>query len=74
MRRSFGLDTLACPRCGGRFVLIAIIEEAAVVQRILRHLRLPTDVPAACPSRAPPLMVPGAFDAAWGEQGVVPSR
>jgi len=43
MRRSFGLDVLACPRCGGRLRLIALIEQAAVIERILRHLRLPTD-------------------------------
>jgi hypothetical protein len=41
MQRSFGLDVLACPRCGGRFRLIALIEEAAVVRRSLRHLGLP---------------------------------
>jgi hypothetical protein len=38
MRRTFGLDALACPRCGGRLRLVALIEQAAVVQRILRHL------------------------------------
>jgi len=26
--------------------LIALIDEAAVIERILRHLRLPTEVPA----------------------------
>src|SRR5450756_1690834 len=55
MRRTFGLDVLACPRCGGRFRLIALIEEAAVIERILRHLHLPTEVPAPRPERAPPL-------------------
>jgi len=39
MERTFGLDVLACPRCGGRLRLIALIEEAAVIGRILRHLR-----------------------------------
>ena len=55
MRRSFGFDVLACPRCGGRLRLIALIEEASVIQRILRHLGLPTDVPEPRPARAPPL-------------------
>ena len=55
MRRSFGLDVLACPRCGGRLRLIALIEEAAVIERILRHLGLPTEIPAPHPARAPPL-------------------
>ena len=36
MARTFGFDVLACPRCGGRLRLIALIEEAAVIDRILR--------------------------------------
>jgi len=43
MRRTFGIDVLACPRCGGRFRLIALIEEASVIERILHHLHLPTE-------------------------------
>ncbi len=35
MARTFGIDVLACPRCGGRLRLIALIEEAAVIDRIL---------------------------------------
>jgi hypothetical protein len=54
MRRTFGLDVLACPRCDGRLRLVALIEQASVVQRILRHLGLPTEVPEARPARAPP--------------------
>jgi uncharacterized protein YbaR (Trm112 family) len=56
MRRTFGLDVLACPRCGGRLRLIALIDEAAVIERILRHFGLPTDIPASQPARAPPLV------------------
>jgi uncharacterized protein YbaR (Trm112 family) len=26
MRRAFGFDVLACPRCGGRLRLVATIE------------------------------------------------
>jgi hypothetical protein len=37
MRRTFGFDVLSCPRCGGRLRLLALIEEAAVIGRILRH-------------------------------------
>ena len=55
MRRTFGFDVLACPRCGGRLHLIAMIEEASVIQRILRHLGLPTQIPDPRPARAPPL-------------------
>ena len=55
MQRSFGFDVLACPRCGDRLELIALIEDPKVVGRILRHLGVPTEVPAARPARPPPL-------------------
>jgi hypothetical protein len=49
MRRSFAFDVLACPRCAGRLRLIAVIEETRVIHRILGHVGLPTEVPAARP-------------------------
>ena len=55
MKRAFGYDVLDCPRCGGQLRLIALIEEAAVIGRILRYLGLATDLPVARPARAPPL-------------------
>ena len=55
MARTFGFDVLRCTRCGGRLRLIALIAEAAVIGRILRHLGLPTEVPSSRPARAPPL-------------------
>ena len=55
MRRAFGFDVLACPRCGGRLRLIALLDASHVTQRILRHLGLPTEVPEAGPARAPPV-------------------
>jgi hypothetical protein len=61
MRRTYGLDVLACPRCGGRFRLIALIDERAVIERILTHLALPTQVPSARASHAPP----DGGEAAW---------
>ena len=54
MRRTFAFDVLACGRCGGRLQLIALIEQTAVITRILRHLGLPSEVPACCPPRSPP--------------------
>jgi hypothetical protein len=62
MQRTFGFDVLACPRCGGHLRLIALIEEAAVIGRILRHLGVPTEIPAPRPARAPPFsaVVPDA--------------
>jgi putative transposase len=52
MQRAFGVDVLACPRCGGRLRLIATIEDAAVVEQILAHLGL--SPPARPPGPAPP--------------------
>ena len=57
MRRSFGFDVLACPRCGGRLRLVALIEEAEVIARILRHLGLPVEIPDPYAARAPPLPI-----------------
>ena len=55
------LDVLACPRCGGRLTLIALIDDPAVIGRMLQHLELPTEVPEAGPARAPPaLLLDGA--------------
>jgi hypothetical protein len=54
MRRSFGFDVLACQGCGGRLRLIGLIDQAAVIERILAHLGLPTAVPEARPARSPP--------------------
>jgi Putative transposase len=59
MRRSFGFDVLACPRCGGRLRLVALIEEAAVIARILGHLGLSAEIPGPCVARAPPLPMDG---------------
>ena len=55
MRRTLGLDVLDCPRCSGRLRLIAVIDDPAVTQRILRHLGLPTGIPETRPARSPPL-------------------
>jgi hypothetical protein len=36
----YELDPLICPRCGGRMKVIAFLTESAVVDRIIRHLKL----------------------------------
>ena len=65
MRRTFGIDVLDCPRCGGRLRLLALIEHARIVERILRHLGLPTDRPAPRPARAPPRRVDDPASPVW---------
>ena len=67
MQRSFGFDVLACPRCPGRLQLVALIQDGAVIQRILRHLRLPDVVPEMRPSRAPPLPFEAHEDGGSGD-------
>ena len=37
MHRVFALDVLACPRCGGRLRVIAIVQDPAVVRTLLAH-------------------------------------
>ena len=54
MRRSLGLDVLARPRCSGRLRLIALIDDPAVIARILTHVQMSPAIPAARRPRAPP--------------------
>jgi len=54
MRRAFEVDVLACPRCGGRMVVLATIDDPAVIRRILTHLGLPTTLGEPASGRAPP--------------------
>lgn len=61
LRRTFQIDVLACPECGGRLRLLATIEDAAVARRILSHLGLPAERPEPRPARSPPNF-PEAFD------------
>jgi hypothetical protein len=50
LRRSFGLDVLACPDCGGRLHLVATIADPRVIARILAHLGLPLEPPGSRPA------------------------
>jgi hypothetical protein len=50
MLATFGLDVLACPRCGGRLKYISTILDPRVARRILEHLQMP----ARAPDRASP--------------------
>ena len=55
------ISSIRCSRRGGRLTLIALIEDPAVIGRMLQHLELPTEVPEARPARAPPaLLLDGA--------------
>jgi hypothetical protein len=60
MRRGLDIDVLQCPDCGGRLRFVAAIMLSSAIQRILRHLGLPSDPVELAPARAPP-----EFDDAW---------
>lgn len=54
MRRAFAADVLTCPRCGGRMLVLATIDDPSVIRRILTHLGLSTELGEAASGRAPP--------------------
>ena len=47
------IDVLACPPCGGCIVVIAIVEDPAMIGRVLRHLGLQATIPEPCPFGRP---------------------
>jgi len=51
MQHTFGVDVLACARCGGRMRVVATIEDPVVIRRILTHLGLPSLTCARCLDR-----------------------
>jgi len=54
MARTFELDVTVCPKCSGRLVLVALVQQPANVTRLLRPLGEPTEAPARAPPRPPP--------------------
>ena len=51
IKKVWEVDPLECPNCGGEMKIIALIDEGAVIEKILRHLGLWVGYGA---SRAPP--------------------
>jgi hypothetical protein len=54
MKRSFGLDVLACPRCGATMRFTAVLLDRREVRRLLEHLQLWTAPLPLHPPRGPP--------------------
>ena len=57
LKRVFDIDIETCERCAGHVKIIACIEDPAVIERILAHLKnkAPSTEPALRPEdRAPP--------------------
>ncbi len=50
-QRSFEVDALDCPKCGGRMKVLSAITDPTVAVRILRCLTLPSRAPPLAPSR-----------------------
>ena len=57
IQKIYEIDPLTCPKCGGIMRILAFIEEAAVIRKILDHLGL-WDVPKRQPKRGrePPVV------------------
>jgi hypothetical protein len=54
MKYSFGLDVLACPRCGDRLAFSAVLVDRREVRRLLEHLSIFNILPASPLARGPP--------------------
>ena len=52
LRRVWGVDVLACVRCGERLRRIAVIEDPTVIAKILAHVGLDPVAPRAARARA----------------------
>ena len=56
MKRTFKVDVLKCPECGGRMKLIALIgqDQPEVIEKILRSMGFDAQMPRRSPARDPP--------------------
>ena len=55
IKQVWEVDPFDCPRCGAEMKMIALIDESAVIEKILRHLDLWTE--PSLPARAPPVPI-----------------
>jgi hypothetical protein len=54
LRRTFGVEALACPVCEGRMRLVAVIKDPESVARYLAGIGESTELPARSPNRGSP--------------------
>jgi hypothetical protein len=54
LARTFAVDVLCCPTCGGRMKLLAMVTKPESVTRYLAKIGEPACVPARSPNRGPP--------------------
>jgi hypothetical protein len=57
LKRVFKIELDLCRRCGGKLKVIAAIVKPDVIERILKHLGLPSQPPLILQARAPPQQV-----------------
>jgi len=55
LRRVFEVEPILCPACGVELQPVAAILDDRELERLLRHLGLPAELPRARPARAPPM-------------------
>lgn len=70
LQRCFSIDVLACPGCGGRMRLVAMVTEPKSTRRFLRGLGEPTEAPVREPARGPPYWRSRVLRRAAGEVSV----
>jgi hypothetical protein len=69
IRKVWAADPLACPKCGGRLRIISFIEDAAIIEKILRHLKLWNPPARPPPPRASTTLETDADFLAWEAAG-----
>jgi hypothetical protein len=52
LKRVLDVAALSCPRCHGPMVVLAFLSDPVVVEKILKHLELPTTPPPLGPDRS----------------------
>jgi hypothetical protein len=61
LRRTFDIDVLTCPKCGGRLRVLAVLTRPHSVRAILDHLTI-TPTPPTAPARDPTDLLEPALD------------
>jgi len=51
LKRVFAIDLIICPQCSGPLTILAVIEDPAVIIKILTHLELPIRAAPKAPAR-----------------------
>ena len=66
LNRVFKIDITQCQFCRGEVKVISAILEKRTIEKILRHLGLPTEPPPIYPARPPPQPTFDDFDHSHG--------